>query len=171
MYPIDLLKVRAARQQNLFSRKSILTCMKDADASRQSDTGGRLHWRFARHGNDITDGRRQDTLERCIQRHCWSRCAKCCHSATAGAELTAWNRPGACGILCHLRSSKACHGRKPRQRAPPSRRRHVNRSHFGILELTLPVATSGACATIASDALMNPFDGMITRCTTCRGSI
>lgn len=26
--------------------------------------------------------------------------------------------------------------------------------------LTCFVATSGACATIASDALMNPFDGM-----------
>lgn len=25
------------------------------------------------------------------------------------------------------------------------------------------LATSGACATIASDALMNPFDGMLSR--------
>ena len=29
-----------------------------------------------------------------------------------------------------------------------------------IANLTLRIATSGACATIASDALMNPFDGM-----------
>ena len=28
-----------------------------------------------------------------------------------------------------------------------------------IWQADLPIATSGACATIASDAIMNPFDG------------
>lgn len=34
--------------------------------------------------------------------------------------------------------------------------------------MTTPKATSGACATIASDALMNPFDGMPDTALLCR---
>ena len=65
-------------------------------------------------------------------------------------------------ILRHLRGCEAANGRQC-LRTPPSSRRQVRKSPIvtgcrARQRLTIRIASSGACATIASDAFMNSFD-------------
>lgn len=64
-------------------------------------------------------------------------------------------------LLCDIRNGQAANGWQCLW-APSSRSRYTRpfvKLHLAYMNLTRDTATSGACATIASDAFMNPFDG------------
>lgn len=79
-------------------------------------------------------------------------------------ELTNLLRARTRGVFCHVRSDQASHGRERRRTPPRSCRRVVSRANPPEAPSSKAdiwpffTATSGACATIASDAFMNPFD-------------
>ena len=83
-------------------------------------------------------------------------------SYNEGTSLTTSHRSGSCDLLRSLRN---------RQGSPGWERQDQTSSFccwYGYLILIVlrtsvneTIATSGACATIASDAFMNPFDGLL----------
>ena len=81
------------------------------------------------------------------------------HGLRLGKVVMTWYRACARTLLCDIRGSQTCYGRK-QCGPPPIRRRYALQGGLRRREVADGViATSGACATIASDALMNPFDG------------
>ncbi len=112
--------------------------MADTNANGQPNSGGDIYWHWQCHHNHITGRRLSVVMERAFKRGGWSRWAFRTLLRRANADVVPG--PAHAVYFATYEAVKQAMGGNASGHHP------------------LAAASSGACATIASDAFMNPFD-------------
>lgn len=160
MYPVDLMKVSISRLHCL-QQVQELTKLPDTNASNQPSERNHLLGYLECTFNNITIRGHTDAMARDVKCCGWSGYAWKCVVISAGhQELTILTRSCTCCLFRYLRICERCGRRQcTRWQASSSSSWYGLDTHRREDNTNRWPAASGACATIASDALMNPFDG------------